>query len=420
VLLSLLTAAAAFGLCFVLGNYLLDQTVYGEPFMGKMADKQFSDLQNYVTQRNISIKNLHQLNVWCSRGEKVYLTVYLEDQIAFVSFDSMEKLTEEDFDILLEDTEREYALTLSDGTPARAFLYYYAGDAYFYWVIVVSGLLSFAVFSLCFITFVHRKLRYIKQLKSELDILAGGDLGYQVTVSGQDELGELASGIDQMRQSILAHQDAEDKMRSANSQLVTAMSHDLRTPLTSLLAYLELMDRGKYEGEEQLHHFISRSLEKTMQIKSMADKLFEYFQVYSSEWEPPDMETADADEVFQQFWGEYAISLENQGFTVRSDFAHLDGMLRVNLELLRRAFDNLYSNLLKYADPASPVEIFCCREEKQVHLTLANHVSPRRNTCESTNIGLNTCLRIIQFHDGSLETGEDAGIFRVDIALPLI
>jgi len=419
VLLSLLAAAVAFVPCFFLGNYLLERTVYGEPFMEEMSGQQFSKLQNYVTEQGITEKNLHQLNVWCSRGEKVYLTVYLDNQIAFVSFGAMERLMEEDFDILLEDAKREYALTLSDGTLARAFLYYYAGDAFYYWVLVASSLISFIVFSLCFITFVHRKLRYIKQLKSELDILAGGDLSYQVTVKGEDELAELASGIDQMRQSITAHQEAEEKMRSANSQLVTAMSHDLRTPLTSLLAYLELIERGKYENDRQLHHFISRSLEKTMQIKSMADKLFEYFLVYSSEWEPPNMETVDAGQVFQQFWGEYAISLENQGFIVQSKFSHLDGLLRVNLELLRRSFDNLYANLLKYADPAGPVEILCCREEKQVHLTLTNRVSPRRNTCESTNIGLKTCSRIIQFHGGNFEVTEESGVFRADVLLPL-
>ena len=74
------------------------------------------------------------------------------------------------------------------------------------------------------------------------------------------------------------------------------MSHDLRTPMTSLLVYLELLDCGKYENETQLKHVISRCLEKTLHIKGMADKLFEYFLVYSSEWEPPDSEFVDADD----------------------------------------------------------------------------------------------------------------------------
>ena len=252
-----------------------------------------------------------------------------------------------------------------------------------------------------------------------MDILAGGDLSYRVTVAGEDELSELASGIDQMRLSILEHQRSEDAMRSANSQLVTAMSHDLRTPLTSLLGYLELMERGKYEDDGQLRHFISRSREKALRIKEMADKLVEYFLVYSSEWEKPGLETVAADEVLRHFWSEYAFSLESAGFTVRTDFGAPDGTMQVNIDLLRRAFDNLYSNLLKYADPAQPIEIGYRQEEGRIALTVVNHVSPRRDAKESTNIGLGTCRRILEYHGGSFSAKEANGVFRAALSLPL-
>ena len=245
VLLSLLAAAAVFVPCFLLGDYILSRTVYGQPFMDRMADRQFDRLEDYVKQEKINEKNLHRLNAWCGRGDKVYLTIYKGDTVLYdFSVSNEGALDLEEYSPQWENPEREYPLTLSDGTAVRVFLYYYAGDIYYYWAVVFSGLIAFLVFSLCFVAFVHRKLRYVKRLKAELDILAGGELNYPVTVKGLDELGELASGIDQMRRSILAHQSAEDQMRLANSQLVTAMSHDLRTPLTALLAYLELMDRA--------------------------------------------------------------------------------------------------------------------------------------------------------------------------------
>ena len=420
VLLSLLAAAAAFVPCFLLGDYILSHTVYGKPFMDRMADQQFGKLQTYVEQESITVKNLHRLNAWCGRGNQVYLTIYMDDAVLYDRSASAEDtLDPEEYSPAWENPEREYDLILSDGAAVQAFLYYYTGDVYYYWSLVFSGLIAFVVFSLCFIAFVHRKLRYVKRLKAELDILAGGDLDYPVTVEGEDELGELASGIDQMRRSILAHQDTEAQMRSASSQLVTAVSHDLRTPLTSLLAYLELMDRGKYDSEEQLHYFIGQSLGKTCQLKDMADKLFEYFLVYSSEWEPAELETMDADQVFQQFWGEYAFSLENQGFHVHTDFNTLGGNLRINLNLLRRAFDNLYSNLLKYADPSRPIELAYIRDSDQVRLTLVNHTASRRNQRESTNIGLNTCQRVLQYHGGTFSAREQDGRFRVTVTLPV-
>lgn len=421
VLRSLLAAAVVFLVLFWAGVCLLDRTVYKRSFVDGIADRKFERLQEFVVSEEVTSDNLRPLDIWCGRGGKVYLVLYLDGQLLYDSYyTSLGEPPAQEYDPGYEDSEREYTLALSDGTVTQAFLYYYMGHSYYYWNAVLSGVGAFLFFSLCFIFFVHRKLRYIQQLKGELDILAGGDLTYPVTVRGKDELGELAAGIDQMRRSISAHQAAEERMRQANSELVTAMSHDLRTPLTSLMAYLELMERGKYEDQEQLTHFIRRSLEKTRQIKSMADKLFEYFLVYTAEWEEPDLERRDADELLQHLLGEYAFSLENHGFEVKQSFETLNGQLMVNLELMRRVFDNLYGNLLKYADPALPVELAYRREGERVHICLENRVLRRRDQVQSTNIGLNTCSKILSFHGGTFSWEEDGEKFRTAITLPLV
>ena len=382
VLLSLFIAILAFGLFFALGNAMLDHTVYGESFAEKMSDRQFQQMQRYVERERITTDRLSRLNAWCSRGKGVYLTVYRDGTLIYESPVVRDQTFDpDDFDPMDENAEREYALTFADGAETQAFLYYFASDAFYFWMIGVSGLLAFAVFSLCFVSLVHRKLRYIQKLKKELDILAGGDL-------------------------------------EANSQLVTAMSHDLRTPLTSLLAFLEILDRDKVKDEEQRRHLIHQSLTQTMSIKSMADKLFEYFLVYTSEWEQPELEKRDADEVFSQFWQEYAFALESRGFIVETDFGELDGNVAVNLELLRRAFDNLYANLVKYAEPSAIIRIAYRREAEEALLTIANVVSSQRESKESTNIGLNTCRRIMRMLGGSFETNEIAGVFTADLRLP--
>ncbi len=421
VLLSLAAAAAVFLVLFAGGQALLDHTLYGLPFAKQMADREFERLQAYVEQEQITTENLYRLNAWCSRADQVYLTVYRDGTLLYESpFAGTRPSDPSDYDPDEENPDREYALTLGDGTVTRTFLYYYAGDAFYFWVAAAAGILAFLTFSFCFISFVRRKVRYIKTLKGELDILAGGQLDYPVTVRGTDELGELATGLDQMRQSILHHRDTEEQIRTANSRLVTAMSHDLRTPLTSLLGYLELLDQGRYADEAQLRRFTRQSLEQALRIKTMADQLFEYFLVYASEEERPDMTPEDADTVISQFWQEYAFALESQGFTVDLSLSPLRGRLEVNLELLHRAFDNLYGNLLKYAAPSRPIEISCARENDSLCLRLINGISPRRDRRESTNIGLNTCRRILQLHGGTFAATETEGVFRITLMLPLL
>lgn len=419
VLASLALALFTFLLVFGLGNTLLDHTVYGQPFAEKAAQKQAAELQEYVNFQQISIENIQKLNAWCRQERKINLSVYLNGQILFASSQGEKSLELEGWEIEDEDPESQYTLVLHDGTSTQAFLYYYAGDAFYFALIVLSALMAFLIFSVCFIFLVHRKLAYVKRLKEELDILSGGALEYSVTVLGSDELGQLAYGIDQMRRSILAHQRMEERNRSASSQLVTAMSHDLRTPLTSLLAYLELIDRGKYENEEQLHLFVKKSLDKTYRIKTMADQMFEYFLVYSAEWEQPDLETQDADTLFVQFWGDYAFSLESKGFSVHTEFQPLNGTVQVNTELLHRTFDNIYSNLLKYADPDKAIKIAFQEKDGQVCLCITNYILPSRDKRESTCIGLNTCSRIMEYHRGTFLSTEENGVFTVTITLPL-
>ena len=417
---------------------MLDKTVYGQTFAETMADQHFSQLQEYVEEEHISLHiflelreveeehisltNLQRLNPWCSRGDKVYLTIYQGDTLIYESpFSGRTRgdLTAQKLDPDLEDPENKYALVLDGDVTVRAFLYYYSGDAFFYGLLVVSGLIAFLAFSLCFVALISRKVSYINLLKEELDILSGGQLEYAVTIHGSDEIGELALGIDQMRRSILKHQETEDQMRSANSELITAMSHDLRTPLTSLLAYLEIIERKKYTDEAQMDQLVHKSINQTMRIKKMADQLFEYFLVYATDWEDDDMETMDADPLFQQILEDYAYSLESSGMNVKLQFTPVSGQIQVTLPLLQRALDNLYSNLTKYADPETAICICYERKNDHLQLSVSNGIRTGQNNAESTSIGLNTCRRIMQHHGGTFESSENAGIFSVSLTIPL-
>ena len=422
VLISFAVAILFFGIAYSLGDTMLDKTVYGQTFAETMADQHFSQLQEYVEEEHISLTNLQRLNPWCSRGDKVYLTIYQGDTLIYESpFSGRTKgdLTAQKLDPDLEDPENKYALVLDGDVTVRAFLYYYSGDAFFYGLLVFSGLAAFLAFSLCFIALISRKVSYINLLKEELDILSGGQLEYAVTVRGSDEIGELAQGIDQMRRSILKHQETEAQMRSANSELITAMSHDLRTPLTSLLAYLEIIELKKYEDEAQMEQLVHKSINQTMRIKKMADQLFEYFLVYATDWEDDDMETMDADPLFQQILEDYAYSLESSGMKVQLQFLPVSCKIKVAIHLLQRALDNIYSNLTKYADPDTIIRIDYRRESDYLILIISNGTRADQSKRESTSIGLNTCRRIIEYHGGSFMALEEACRFFVRVSLPL-
>lgn len=420
VLMSLFVGAILFASVYLLGNSFLDKTVYGHAFAQKMSDRYFQQLQSYVETEGISLKNVSRLNVWCNRGEKVYLTLYQDDLLIYESGEVTREPSAQEFHPDMEDPENEYLLTLQEDMQVRAFLYYYAGDGFYYLLLFLSGMIAFLGFSLCFILLINQKIKYIKQLRQELDILSGGQMEYTVTIRGHDELGELALGIDQMRQSIQKHNEIENQMRSANSELITAMSHDLRTPLTSLLAYLELVERKKYANEEQMHNLIHKCIAQTLRIKTMADQLFEYFLVYATEWETVDMELTEADTLFQQILADYIDSLESKDLNVELRFEPTSGRIMANTDLLQRALDNLYSNLQKYADPKDTIWISYPKKDNCVSLSISNGICQDGDKKESTGIGLNTCRRVITQMGGAFKARNNGRTFCVTVDLPVI
>lgn len=177
-------------------------------------------------------------------------------------------------------------------------------------------ILSFLFFIVLVLFFINKKTSYIGVLEKEIKILEGGNLDYPITLKGKDELSSLAQSINEMRKSFIERLESEEQARVANSELVTAMSHDLRTPLTALVGYLDIIEYKKYQDQEALAKYIHSSREKAYQIKHLSDKLFEYFTVYNTEENDLEFESYDGIQLMDQLIDEQSMLLENHGFRV--------------------------------------------------------------------------------------------------------
>lgn len=97
-----------------------------------------------------------------------------------------------------------------------------------------------------------------------------------VTVQGEDELTTLASCLDSMRKTLNRQHQEKAEADARVKNLITEMSHDLRTLLTTLLLYTEIVRDGRYDGQAQLQEYLAKIDTKARQIKQMSDNLFEY------------------------------------------------------------------------------------------------------------------------------------------------
>ena len=148
--------------------------------------------------------------------------------------------------------------------------------------------------------------------------------------------------------------------------------------------------------------------------------MFEYFIVYGRKREELEAEEVNGAEFLGQIVEESLFDMESEGFDIRRSSDEINCRLLADINLCRRVFGNIFSNLLKYADRNRPVTVFYQQRADCLIICFGNYVAEDAQEKESTGIGLKTCAKIIGDHGGSFYSGQEAGFFLTKISLPLI
>lgn len=220
-----------------------------------------------------------------------------------------------------------------------------------------------------------------------------------------------------MRVSFIERLEWEDNAKTANKELITAMSHDLRTPLTALVGYLDIIIYKKYKTEDEFLKYIRNSREKAYQIKELSDKLFEYFTVFKTDEDDMQLETFNGNELINQLIEEELFNLQNNGFQYRLNTCAELFSLDVHLISIRRVFDNLFSNILKYADKSKPIVITTYMKDRLFVIRIENHTNKELQEAASTGIGIKTCKRIMERQYGHFSASNTQDVFTVHLSL---
>lgn len=427
--LSFLLGAASFAGLSALSNRVIDRVICSKDKIVEKEKALFSEFVRYMNERGLSISDRAAVQGWVGTKKDLMLAVYnartsyfLDDGETLLYSSVSDALTMYD---LLQNEYADYWYSCLVSSGADHMRSQVVKTMYFP-MYRIRGIARAADLSAAFLVFVgallmciRRKTQYIALLSRELQAMQGGDLGVPMTIRGRDELTTLAGDIDEMRKSFIDRLNHEEAMAKNASELLTAMSHDLRTPLTSLIGYLDIVELEKYADEAQMRRYIHLGKLKAYQIKEMTDKLFEYFLVYSPDEKKMETETVDAATVMSQLWAESACILETDGFvssvSAREDACGVD----VNVPFLRRVFDNIVSNVRKYADPGEPVLVSMGAEGENYAFRVQNAVADAQPRGESSGIGLASCRKIMEKHGGTFETRRTDGQFECRLTLPI-
>lgn len=417
------SAAAAFLIFACLnyaGNYFIDRYYYESEYLEKKDQAYADKLQEYIDRHALASRDADQLYNWVKQQKMVSIRVYKENVLIFDSKYPDQELWEEDIIMDEHGWENYYSVIFSDGEAKISILGMYAYQFYNY-AVTAELFLAFFLFLTFVLLGIRKKMEYIRTLCSEIELLEGGSLDYRITVKGKDELAALAESLDHMRMSFRNLIQSEAQIVQEHQKAVTEMSHDLRTPVTSILLYTEILKKGKYKGEEQMKEYIEKIDRKAYRMKQLTDHLFEYSLVTGGteiSLEEPEFFSV----LFYDLFSETCSYLEQRGFQIQSKAEWKECRCQVYMDYVTRIMDNVTSNIVKYADPKKPVVIQSVYQEDMAGFSFKNAVNHTDRKVESTGVGIQSIQNMMKKMGGTCsiwQSWESKGHFKIEILFPI-
>jgi signal transduction histidine kinase len=240
---------------------------------------------------------------------------------------------------------------------------------------LLMGLIFFAsllVFILCFSLLIHRKIRYIRYLQARIQTIAKQDwAAAEIDIQGNDELAQLAHSLKAMSQELKEKIEAERRQEQLKSELITNLSHDLRSPLTSMIGFLQAVQDQKYESREEHDEYIQIAYRKAEQLKRLIEDLFVYTKLHNHAL-PLNKREVNLTHLLWQFLEESRPQAEVQGHRLSYELPEGPIVQSLDVDQWLRVLENLFSNALAYSQPGSPIQVKLWEEGQFICLTFAN------------------------------------------------
>lgn len=379
-------------------------------------EKYIDKLQAFIDLNDISSKDTAELSSWVKEQKVILLRVYVNNKKIFDSEYSDTDLWEEDVESDEYDWETYYSVEFTDETARIGIIGWYEGQLY-NGALIAELLVSFALFVLLVLFGIRKKMKYILKLSREIKILESGSLDYEIAINGKDELAVLAESLDNMRLSFRKMIEQEAEMVNENGRIITEMSHDLRTPVTSMMLYTEILKKGTYKNDRQLLEYLDKIEKKARRMKQLTDHLFEYALV-SGEKEIEMEEPESCEILFYDLFSETCSYLEQNGFDMDVKIDWTDRKVSVCTEYVVRILDNISSNIIKYADPEFKVKISSVNEDGMIGFCFENSEKKLEKKKESTGVGLQSIKNMMGKMNGKYRVVMDEGMFRIELLFP--
>ena len=271
----------------------------------------------------------------------------------------------------------------------------------------------------------------------ETEIMSKGNLDKLIYIESTGDMRSLADNINNISTQLKEIMIEERKAQKTKNELITNVSHDLRTPLTSIIGYLDIINADKYKDEVELRYYVDIAYKKSKDLNLLINDLFELTKMQNSDinLEKSQINLVD---LLGQLVFYFNNDFKKANMEVRTNFSDDKLVVYADARKLGRAFENLLSNSIKYGKEGYYIDIITRVEDSMAVVQIINYgeaiptidlpyifdrfyrVEKSRNReIGGSGLGLAITKNIIELHSGSISVNSDNSKTAFEIRLPL-
>ncbi|KRM94540.1 sensor histidine kinase [Lentilactobacillus senioris] len=278
----------------------------------------------------------------------------------------------------------------------------------------------------------------LRHIINELHYIANGHLDHRIDFHLSGNTQTVVESINALVDSVIESIEEERAIEHSKDELITNVSHDLRTPLTSILGYLGLIQDKQYHSEEDLLKYTEIAYLKSKQMKSLVDNLFEYTKVQQTGTQLS-YNRIDVDQMLEQLVASFELEANKHDLVVTADDNDSQLFIEADAEKLGRVFNNLIANAIKYGvggkhiylkatkknDEEAVIEVI--NDGPKIPKESLNQIFERFYRVEGSRnkdtggagLGLAIAQSIVQLHGGYIDVTSDDEFTTFAIHIPI-
>ena len=302
-----------------------------------------------------------------------------------------------------------------------ALLFYRPGTM----IVLLYVLLGIGVFSVSFLLLQSRSMRYISRISSAMREIAEGDLNITLDVEGDDEFADMAENLNNMVEELRQLMDRERESERTKNELITNVAHDLRTPLTSIIGYLELLSGPVKLNEEMQKKYLDITYKKSKRLQKLIEDLFGFTKLNYGKISMK-VSKVDIVKLLSQMLEEFYPNFMEKNLAYELQSNVTAKVITADGNLLARLFDNLINNAIKYGSEGKKIIVKVDATDTVVTVSVTNfgYVIPKEElpllfekfyrveqsrsvNTGGTGLGLAIAKNIVDMHGGTIGVTSD-------------